>query len=255
MNIQNIIVLEEQLLKLGFETARESLLKIICFKPDNFLITNRIEKGKDKLVFQLFFERDTKQNVYKLSYYDAILQKEAAPADVTINGITISDLEKTVGEIDWKTAFDFNVKKLWDADDKASWEQEQKIEGIIEAFAELEKSDEGKAVVVDLKLKNWNSAPYQELFGNIRPLQNKSEVSQRFYFFEGQTGISVDEAYRFLQNRWMEKQMQAKRKYPVANNEEELTEAEHTSSGNGLLQKKRLNISKRANKKNSNLKK
>ena len=39
--------------------------------------------------------------------------------------------------------------------------------------------------------------------GNINPLKNKSEVSQRFYFFEGQTGISIDEAYRFLQNRWL----------------------------------------------------
>ena len=49
-------------------------------------------------------------------------------------------------------------------------------------------------------------------------------------------------------------QMHAKRKEPVANNEEELTEAEHTSSGNGLLQKKRLNISKKGSKKNSTLK-
>ena len=49
--------------------------------------------------------------------------------------------------------------------------------------------------------------------------------------------------------------MQAKRKEYVANNGEELTEEEHTSSGNGLLQKKRLNISNRGNKKNSTLKK
>ena len=77
------------------------------------------------------------------------------------------------------------------------------------------------------------------------------EVSQRFYFFEGQIGISVDEAYRFLQNRWLEKQMQTKKKVSDANKGEELTDEEHTSSGNGLLQKKRLNISKRDNKKNS----
>ena len=62
-------------------------------------------------------------------------------------------------------------------------------------------------------------------------------LSQRFYFFEAQTGISVDEAYRFLQNRRLEKQMQAKRKQTVANNREELTEEEPTSSGNGLLKR------------------
>jgi hypothetical protein len=31
-------------------------------------------------------------------------------------------------------------------------------------------------------------------------------------FFEDQTGISADDAYRFLQNRWLEKQMQTKGK-------------------------------------------
>ena len=81
------------------------------------------------------------------------------------------------------------------------------------------------------------------------------EVSQRFYFFKDQPGISVDEAYRFLQNRWLEKQMQAKRKETAAYNGEKLLEEEHTSSGSGLLQKKRLNISKRVNKKNSAIKK
>lgn len=140
-------------------------------------------------------------------------------------------------------------------EDKTSWEKELKVESVIESLSELEKSEDGKVVCVGLKLKYWAGISYQELFGNISLLKNKSEVSQRFYFFEGQTGISVDEAYRFLQNRWLEKQMQAKRKEPVSNNEEELTEEEHTSSGNGLLQKKRLSIPKRANKKNSTLKK
>ena len=101
----------------------------------------------------------------------------------------------------------------------------------------------------------FGGTSYHELFGNISPLKNKSEVCQRFYFFEGQTGISVDEAYRFLQNRWLEKQMQAKRKESVANSGEVITEDEYTSSGNELLQKKRLNISKKVNKKNSTLKK
>jgi hypothetical protein len=49
--------------------------------------------------------------------------------------------------------------------------------------------------------------------------------------------------------------MQAKRKESATNNGEEFLEEEHTSSGSGLLQKKRLNISKKVNKKNSALKK
>ena len=156
-----------------------------------------------------------------------------------------------MAEIDWRTAFDFNTKKLLNFEDKTSWEKEQKVELVIEGLSELEKSEDGKAISIGLKLKYWAGIPYQELFGNISPLKNKSEVSQRFYFFEGQVGISVDEAYRFLQNRWLEKQMKAKKKESDANKGEELRYEEHTSSGNGLLQKKRLSISKRGNKKSS----
>jgi hypothetical protein len=231
------------------------LLKRISFKPENFILSQKMEKGKDKLTFQLFFEKDVKQNMYVLLYYDAILQKEAPLIDATINGINTTNLEKSMTEIDWKGAFDFVTKKQLNLEDKTSWEKEQKVESVIEGLSELAKSEDGKAFAVGLKLKYWAGISYQELFGNISPLKNKSEVSQRFYFFEGQTGISVDEAYRFLQNRSLEKQMQAKRKESVTNNGEELPEEEHTSFGSGLLQKKRFNISKRVNKKNSTLKK
>ena len=160
--------------------------------------------------------------------------------DATINGINITSLEKWMTEIDWKSAFDFVTKKQLNLEDKTSWEKEQKVESVIEGLSELEKSEDGKAVSVGLKLKYWAGIPYQELFGNISPLKNKSEVSQRFYFFEGQTGISVDEAYRFLQNRWLEKQMQAKRKQTDNAEISETEKDSHASSGSGLLKKKRL---------------
>ena len=255
MNIENISALMGQLQSLGFENAGYSLLKRISFKPENFILSQKMEKAKDKLSFQLFFEKDIKQDLYVLLYYDAILQKETPLIDAAINGINTSNLEKSMIEIDWKNAFDFVTKKQLNLEDKTSWEKEQKVESVIEGLSVLEKSEDGKIVAVGLKLKYWAGISYQELFGNISPLKNKSEVSQRFYFFEGQTGISVDEAYRFLQNRWLEKQMQAKKKASGANKGEELTDEEHASSGNGLLQKKRLNISNRGNKKNSTLKK
>lgn len=255
MNIQNIAALGEQLRSLGFENTGYSLLKRICFKPVNFFLSHKVEKGKDQLSFNLFFEKESKQNVYVLMHYDAILQKEMPMPDATINGINTATLKKRMAEIDWKSAFDFDIKKQWSLDDKESWNNEQKIESVIEDLCELEKTEDGRAIAVGLKLKYWAGTPYQELIGNISPLKNKSEISQRFYFSEGQEGISVDEAYRFLQNRWLEKQMQAKRKESAANNGEGFLEEEHTSSGSGLLQKKRLNISKRANKKNSALKK
>jgi len=244
MNIENISALMGQLQSLGFENAGYSLLKRISFKPENFILSQKIEKPKDKLSFQLFFEKDVKQGTYVLFYYDAVLQKETPLIDATINGINTTSLEKSMTEIDWKSAFDFVTKKQLNLEDKTSWEKEQKVESVIEGLSELEKSEDGKAVSVGLKLKYWAGIPYQELFGNISPLKNKSEVSQRFYFFEGQTGISVDEAYRFLQNRSLEKQMLAKRKQTESVEISESEKDSHASSGSGLLKKKRLGSSR-----------
>lgn len=244
MNIENISALVGQLQSLGFENSGYLLLKRISFKPDNFTLSQKIEKGKDKLIFQLFFEKVSKQNSYALIYYEVSLQKETALSDITINGISTTSMEKSMAEIDWKTAFDFNAKKLLDFEDKTSWEKEQKVESVIDSLSELEKSEDGKAISIGLKLKYWAGIPYQELFGNISPLKSKSEVSQRFYFFDGQAGISIDEAYRFLQNRRLEKQMQAKKKQSNESTEGEINHDTNGASGSGLLKKKRIGKAK-----------
>ena len=238
MNIENISVLMGQLQSLGFENAGYSLLKRISFKPEKLILAQKIEKAKDKLSFQLFFEKDVKQGIYVLSYYDAILQKETPLIDATINGINTANLKKSMIEIYWKNAFDFVTKKQLNLEDKTSWEKELKVESVIESLSELEKSEDGKVVAVGLKLKYWSGISYQELFGNISPLKNKSEVSQRFYFFDGQIGISVDEAYRFLQNRWLEKQMQAKKKQSAESTEGKIKHDTNGAAGSGSLRKK-----------------
>ena len=211
MDIQNISTLAEQLHLLGFENAGYHLLKRICFKPESFVFIRHIKKGNEELCFQLFYERNNKQETYVLMYYDAILQQEITLSNTASNGIEIAQLEKSMIGIDWKKAFDYTENKRWNADDKTSWENEQKIGTIMNDLAILETSDEGKAVAASLKLKYWNGSAYYELFDNIIQSKGKAEISQRFYFSDGQAGISVDEAYRFLQNRRLEKQMQAKK--------------------------------------------
>ncbi|MEO6135263.1 MAG: hypothetical protein ABIP35_08930, partial [Ginsengibacter sp.] len=207
-----------------------------------------------KLCFQLFFEKEVIKSMYILLYYDAILQKETTSIDAAINGISTTSLEKSMTEIDWKSAFDFVTKKQLNLEDKSTWEKEQKVESVIESLSELEKSEDGKVVSVGLKIKYWAGIPYQEVFGNISALKNKSEVCQRFYVFEGQAGITVDEAYRFLQNRWLEKQMQAIRKERSNREISETEKGTRASSGSGLLKKKRLggSISVKSNKSDLN---
>ena len=42
--------------------------------------------------------------------------------------------------------------------------------------------------------------------------RNRNEITQRIYCFNEESAISVDEAFRFLKNRWLEKQIQTKQK-------------------------------------------
>ncbi len=189
-----------------------------------------------------------KQNAYVLQYYDALIQKEFETHDATVNGINTGTLEKRIAEIDWKNAFDFNIKKQWSVEDKASWDKEQKIESVIEDLLELENVEEGKVIAEGLKFKYWRDIPNHEFVVNLRILKNTSVVSQRFYLFEGEAGISLDEAYRFLQNRWLEKQMHAQRKQTIERNTEKNHDSKQSGTGTGLLKKKRKRSGEKKNK-------
>jgi hypothetical protein len=77
--------------------------------------------------------------------------------------------------------------------------------------------------------------------GNLTTIKSKSELNQRFYCAEGQPVISADEAYRFLQNKWLEKQLQLKRKQFESADESEPGDKPTASAGSGLLKKRRIN--------------
>lgn len=251
MNIQNITELAGQLQSLGFDNLGSLLLKRICFKPDNFYLIQKISKDKEQLEFRLFFEKQKKNDVYILLYYDVTLPQKNIFEESIIAGISTSDLEKQMTAIDWKLAFDLDEKKKLDPNDKATWEMEAKVESVIESLAALEQDEKGKAVASVLKLKFWNKIPYYEMFGSISSVRNKSDVSQRFYFSENSFGISVDEAYRFLQNKWLEKQMHLKKKQVDATSESDNDEA-NGSMGSGLLKKRRINQSARGKRNRTN---
>ncbi len=212
MNIKNVADLARQLESLGFEEIGYSLLKRICFKPGRFYLSHTIAKGNDRLGFQVHFEKDENEGMYFLKFYDAILHKGIAFPDTIINGINPVDLAEQMSVVDWKKAFEINESKPWSIEDKGSWEKEDKIETIIDNLSALDKTQEGSVFAVNLRHKYWQDIAFPWLIRNTTSIKTKSEVSQRFYFFEDQPGISVDEAYRFLQNKWMEKSIQTKRK-------------------------------------------
>ncbi len=237
MNIKNIADLAKQLQSLGFDNIGYSLLKRTCFKPGRFSLMHTIEKGNDRITFQVYFDKDDAEDRYLLKWYDAILLKGIIFPDNIINCINPAYLAEQMESIDWKKAFQINESKSWNIEDPASWETEQKIETIIANLNSIGITQEGNAFAVILKNKYWVDIPFPELVSNIRSIKTKSQVSQRFYFFEGQPGISIDEAHRYLQNKWMEKSIQIKRK------QKEEKETDKNGSENSLpggdLSKKR----------------
>ncbi|MBN8718359.1 MAG: hypothetical protein J0H85_02880 [Sediminibacterium magnilacihabitans] len=249
MNIQNITALASQLKTIGFENMGYALLKRICLLPVSFTLNEKLLKDSGQVSFNFYFEKDVGLETYSLIYYDAALQKENDFAHIKIDGISISEIDEGMAQTDWKAVFDFSQQKSLAIDDKKNYEEELKIYHVISNLNKLESSAEGKSASALLKQKYWSEIPYNELMGSITNGRSKAEIGQRFYIAESQPVISAEEAYRFLLNRWMEKQMQSKKK-AQDNIEETSAEESNTSAGIGLLKKRRIGNSK-SNKKHN----
>ncbi len=240
MDIQNIAALSGKLEALGFEYLGYLLLKKISFRLQEFWLVSKANHLNSDLNFHLFLQRNSVTNNYELLYYDAILKVCSKENEQLINGIDIGEIKTAMAKIDWKNAFDLTIAKNSSVNEKSDWRKEEDVELVIEKLERLEKSENGKSIATSLKLEFWAGLPYQDLFGNITPVKNKYEISQRFYCATGQPDISVDEAYRFLQNRLLEKQILLRKKQ--LENSEVADDAvdNQPSSGSGLLRKKRI---------------
>lgn len=234
MNIKNINALSEQLKELGFSDLTFPLVKRMCFRPKRFSVGYRVEKNDNILNCQLLFESQTGGD-YTFIYYDAAFQPRRDYYAI-VNNVDVKLLTARMSEIDWKRAFDFTEKKLVPLTEKNVFENELVVAGIVDELAALASTNEGKEVVAKLTEMYWASLPYTQVVGsNLVGMKSKIEISQRFYVMQGQAGISVDDAYRYLQNRWLEKEMLAKRKQADRNNDES---NEANSFGTELLKKK-----------------
>lgn len=85
--------------------------------------------------------------------------------------------------------------------------------------------------------------PLESYISNIGAQKNLYEISQRFYFFEGEDQITLDEAYRFLCHRWREKQLNVRKKQ-----NEPAEQNAHSDSMNGSTKENKLLPKKRRSK-------
>jgi hypothetical protein len=235
MNIQNIASLSEMLASIGFDLGiGHRLLQYICFKPSDFILTEQLQRGKDTLTCSILFER--KGDEYTCNYYDASLLKEMEMPDLVVNSVNLRELDHSMAEINWQ--LDNKSANGFTLNNEATWQREKRIEKVVVDISRLSVTEEGKHFADCLKLKYWSGLNSCSMFGNLNAIKSRFEVSQRFYFFDGQ-GISIEEAYRFLLNRWLEKRMNSRKKLEASESDDLADENMGSGNDKNLLQKKR----------------
>ena len=216
MNIQNIVFLTGKLKHIGFhESIGKRLLQHICFRPSNFSLFERIIRDQNLLICSLFFERKGEEYVW--SYYHVSLLVKMEFPDRVLHSVNVKELDFRMSQVSWEVSELCNGE--FSLEDESTWQREKDIETIVSKLSQLALSEEGKYFTECLKLKHWSGCTANSLTGNLNVLRSRLEISQRFYFVEGQE-IALEEAYRFLLNRWMEKQ-QSLKKRPDANSKQE----------------------------------
>lgn len=210
MNIENVRYLSSLLKQIGFEQMESAILRKVCFRPSHFELKQSFQKDSDTLLFTFHFLQETETGNHLLQYYDVWLQKDLALSSTVVGSIDIAVLEKNMASLDWKNIFTGDHKN-WSSADKAYWETAGAIDDICEKLDALSLLEEGKNPATKLKFKYWSGNLPDDIAENIESVKSKSDISQRFYFSPDNV-INIDEAYRFLQNKWIEKQLQQKDK-------------------------------------------
>lgn len=245
MNEKNIENIKMQLVSLGLPADIEYELKSnICLQPNHFQVHYTRKIGEDTMKTIFHFEKN--ENIYSCRYYEAWLRKEIPVPSLFLNEVDVSDLQTRMSKINWNIQFSNSGVNHIQTGKGISWEIEEAIETIVTDLKKLATTPEGLQIADCLKMKFWSDSKLVFLIPNINVLKNQYEISQRFYFFDDEGQITLDEAYRFLSLRWREKQLNAKNKHTETPSE---SENENSSIGphnpNNLLKKER--ISKRKN--------
>lgn len=240
MDKQNIAALSAMLIRAGFEEGiGYRLLQRICFNPAVFTMTERLQRNRDTLTCVLHFEKNGA--AYTCGYYDVSLIKGIIMPERSIATISLQELDTGMGNIDWHFKPSDGAFLL---NEEESWAREKNIAQLVTLLTRLSATEEGKYFADALKLKHWQDAGLEDLVGNLDAIRSRLEISQRVYFIDGE-GISVDEAYRFLLNRWMEKKMQAKKREQGKAPANDNRASDGEGQGKRLLPKKRRTRIKR----------
>lgn len=182
--------LAARLESLGCEpTIQQKLLAILCFAPTQFEIQQRVELNGDTCCFSVHCVAGEK-GLFDAIYYTAVLIKKPALTD------ELRTLDEAMQAVPWQTIYQYSkgIDVVMNI----------QMENVIALMGTLIETDtEGV-----LRYTHWAGTALEHLVPQLSQLKLQYEVSQRFYLLPNQPPIRFQEAFRFLQSRWMERKIQ-----------------------------------------------
>ncbi len=232
MDIQNIKGIVNLMGALGFSPSMDK--KIVyhaCFRQKDFSLKEKKAFGDDVMSYQIFFKENAANGKLVCTHYDAALRKNIKIQPVLLNGIDLHQMDERMNNINWEDISQFNGFTQFNLSDKETWKQQAIIEEIILDLEAIASTSEGELFANTLKYKYWADLPLENMIPSLYLLKSKLEFNQRFYIINDE-GITANEAFRFLNNRWIQRQAQEKKKIDLP------VEAEHQKSKQSANERK-----------------
>lgn len=186
--------IKARLHELGFDyQAEEKLMGQLCFSPATFDLPFHKVSGEDECSFLVHLACDIAGN-YVVTDYSACLRKGL------VLDLPSTKIAQRMAGIDWNRLAFFRCSSSVTVELSV-------LEEAYDILQEVGKLEESSMVLY----KYWAGTSLEILIPGLASLRNRYELTQRFYVSDQHSPISSDEAIRFLQNRWMERQMQQSR--------------------------------------------
>lgn len=212
MDIENIKALRDLMECLGFpSTLDKKIVYYACLRQKEFSIKEQKAFGNDVMSYQIFFKESAGSGKPVCTHYDAFLRMNVQVESLTTNRPDLQRLDERMKGVNWEALSQFTMAPKFNLSDPATWQEQAEVEEIMLALESLASSSDGKMIADGLKYKHWIGLSLESMIPNLYLLKSKFEFSQRFYII-GNEGITADEAFRFLNNRWMQRKMQMEKK-------------------------------------------
>lgn len=239
MNGDNINILKARLKMLGFDANVEQAIRAqICFQPDRFEIRDCKIRETESCFVTVSFIKEAGTQKYDCPYYDIALRKAIMIKEDLVEGVDVHRLDQEMGGINWVQIYTGRTSLL--SVSQPSVVEITTVAEIVGQLKLLSTSVKGKMIADRLRFKYWADTALEIMIPNIGSIRSQYEISQRFYFFEEEKPISIEEGFRFLTSRWLEKQALLRKKlFEKVVTEENVVEPGNGRVGNGLLSKRK----------------